>query len=64
MGKQYPYSTIWEQNIVVVIHIFGARAIFYYFVITKALNLSHKEYKLMWLDQYPRKKKPKCSARQ
>ena len=26
-GQWYPYSIIWEQNIVVIIHIYGARAI-------------------------------------
>ena len=28
MGQQYTYSTRWKQNIVVVIHIYGVRAIF------------------------------------
>ena len=27
----YPYSTIWEQNIVVIIHIYGALAMFLLF---------------------------------
>ena len=31
VGQQYPYSTIWEQNIVSNIHIYGARAIFLLF---------------------------------
>ena len=31
MGQQYPYSTIWEKNIVVIIHIYGARAIYLLF---------------------------------
>ena len=26
MGQHYTYSTRWKQNIVVVIHIYGARA--------------------------------------
>ena len=27
VGQQYPYSTRWEQNIVSILHIYGARAI-------------------------------------
>ena len=36
----------------VVILIYGARSIFYYFVITKTLNLSSMKWKLVWMDQY------------
>ena len=28
MGQRYTYYTIWENNIVEIIHIYGARAIF------------------------------------
>ena len=28
MGQWYPYSTIWEKNIVGILHIYGARPIF------------------------------------
>ena len=28
MGQLYPYSTLWEINIVVIIHSYGARSIF------------------------------------
>ena len=31
MGQQYPYSTRWVKIIVVVIHIYGGRAIFQLF---------------------------------
>ena len=31
MGQQYPYSTIWEKNIVGIVRIYGARAIFLLF---------------------------------
>ena len=31
MGQRYPYYTIWEKNTVVIIHIYGARAIFLLF---------------------------------
>ena len=27
MGQQYPYPTRWVKNVLVVIHIYGARAI-------------------------------------
>ena len=39
-------------NILVFIHIYGARAIFYYFVITKKLNPSHKKWKYVKLYKY------------
>ena len=45
MGQKYPYSTRWEQNIVAIPHIYGARAISYYFVIAKTLNLVHVKHK-------------------
>ena len=28
MGQQYPYYTIWEEKIVVILHIYGVRANF------------------------------------
>ena len=28
MGQKYPYSTRWEQNIVAILHIYGARKFF------------------------------------
>ena len=31
MGQQYPYSTRWEGNIVVILHIYGALAMFLLF---------------------------------
>ena len=31
MGQQYPYPTRWVKNIVVLIHIYGARTIFLLF---------------------------------
>ena len=27
MGQQYQYQTLWEKNIVTILHIYGARAI-------------------------------------
>ena len=31
MRQLYPYSTRWEQNIVAILHIYGARALFVIF---------------------------------
>ena len=45
VGQRYPYAIRWEINIAVIIHMYGARAIFYYFVITKTLKPSHVEKK-------------------
>ena len=56
MGQQCPYSTRSEKNIVEIILIYGARAILYYFVTTKTLNLSYEKCKLVYLDQYPPRK--------
>ena len=33
------------------IHIYGARVIFNYFVITKTLNMSHAKYKQAYINQ-------------
>ena len=41
MGQLYTYSTIWEKNVVLILHIHGARDVFYYFVIVKTPNLSN-----------------------
>ena len=41
MGQLYPYSTKWGKTVVVILLIYEARDILYYFVITKRLNLSH-----------------------
>ena len=43
MVQRYPYSTRWENNIVANIHIYGAGAIFYSFMITKTLNLNKEK---------------------
>ena len=40
----------------VIIHIYGAKAIFCCFVITKTLNLRYDKQKLVQLDQYPHRK--------
>ena len=56
LGKPYPYPKIWDKSIVVIIHLHGARAMFYYFMVTKTPNLSHLKYKLVYLDQYPPRK--------
>ena len=45
MGQLYPYSTKWEKNVVVVLHIYGARPLFYSFLITKILNLNNEKKK-------------------
>ena len=47
MGKWYLYSIKWSKTVVVILHIYGAFAILFYFVITKTLNLSHDKCKLM-----------------
>ena len=41
------------------IHIYGARAILYNFVITKTINMSNNKWKLVYLDQYSPWKKQK-----
>ena len=41
-----------EKRVLAILHIYGVEAIFYYFMITKTLNLSHKKYKLVYIDQY------------
>ena len=43
--QRYTYSTRWMENNLAVLHIYGARAIFNYFVITKTINLSHEKCK-------------------
>ena len=52
MGQKYLFSTIREENIVAILHIYGARYILYSFVITKILNMSNEKYKLAYLNQY------------
>ena len=52
MGKRYPYSTIWEKDIVAILHIYGYRSIYYYFVFTKTLNLGNIIYILEYISQY------------
>ena len=39
MGQWNTYSTRWEENIATILHIYLARAIFYYFVINKTPNM-------------------------
>ena len=40
----------------IVFHIYGTKAIFYYFFITKKLNLSNEKWEIVYIDQYsPRK---------
>ena len=48
MGQQYPYSTILEENIMVIIYINGIKSNFS----TKPKNLSNGKYKIAYLDQY------------
>ena len=31
MGQRYPQYTIWEKNIIVILHIYGDRAIYLFF---------------------------------
>ena len=46
MEKLYPYSIKIGENIVVILYIYGARAIFLLFrFMTKTLNLSNGKYK-------------------
>ena len=52
MGQKYPYSTIWEKNVVATLHIHGARAISYYFVIANTLNMVHVKQKWAYINQY------------
>ena len=59
LTKKEPSKALMENNIhtlqygriiLAIIHIHEARAIFYYFVITKTFNLSHKKWKLVYQD--------------
>ena len=43
MGQQYPSFTLWEEIFVKNIHIYGARAIFLLFSITKTPNKNNKK---------------------
>ena len=52
MGYQYPYHKRWQENIVVVLHIYGDKSISYYFLMSKTLKMSPKNCKLVYLDQY------------
>ena len=52
MGYQYPYPKRWQENIMVVLHIYGDKSISYYFLMSKTLKTSHKNWKLVYLDQY------------
>ena len=47
MVQRYPYSIKRGKNIVSIVHIDGDRAIFYYFVITKTLNMSNEKWELI-----------------
>ena len=44
MEQQYTYYTRWVKNIVAIIHIYGATAIFTLFEITQPLNLSAEKW--------------------
>ena len=46
MGQLYPYSEIWEETIVAILHNYGAKAISYYSVITKTPYISNIKYKI------------------
>ena len=53
MVKWYPYFTQWENNIAIILHIYEARDILYYFTITKTINLSNEKWKILQFGQYP-----------
>ena len=54
MGQIYSCSTKWVQNVLVILNIYGARAISQLLCDSaKALNLSHVKWKLVEVDQYP-----------
>ena len=40
MEQLFSHSTKWEKDTVAIIHIYGARSIFYYFIMTKTLKMS------------------------
>ena len=50
--QQYTYCTIWEENVLVIIHIYGARDNFYYCLIAKTLNPSNLKWEWAYLTQY------------
>ena len=52
-GTTIPILYKMGEKIVVILHIYGARAISYYFLITQTLNLSNEKQKLVYLYQYP-----------
>ena len=52
MGQWYTYYTIWEHNIVAILHIYGARDLSLLFVITQTLNVSPMKLKWSYFNQY------------
>ena len=56
MGQQNPYSKRLEENIVAILYIYGAGAIFLLFAITKTLNISNMKYKWAHINQYATQK--------
>ena len=58
MGKRYTYSTIWEEGIWKFFIFMELKPFFYYFVITKILNMSSEKLKIVLLDQYSPRKIP------
>ena len=52
MRQRYPYYTIWEKNIVSIIHYYGARAIFLLLNDNQDTESQSQDIKLMYLDQY------------
>ena len=60
MVPGFPSSTIQKKN-VLILNISGARAIFYYFVFTKTLNMSNQKWKLVYLEKYPPIARPRVT---
>ena len=53
-----------SDNILIILHYFGARSVFYYFVITKRLSCIYNKQKLLKLDLYSPQKYIKGSMGQ
>ena len=46
MGQQYPYSIKWVKTVVVILHIYGARAIFLLFCNHQETESESREMKI------------------
>ena len=59
MGQQYPYSIIWEKNIVEILYFLEIEPFPYYIVFAKTLNMTNVKYIFAYLNEYSPIKKSK-----